>query len=90
VALIAIAAFLVGLHLARVGAIFIHADGRGDAIPDYCFQQLLKAFASLDLNELGELRSTKGVIHVLLLATGARAVRAAEREGEAGFIVAGG
>jgi hypothetical protein len=83
VALLAVAGVLVGLHLASEVAIFTHANGRADGIPEHRFHQLFGAVVAFDFNELGELRLAKCInIHVLLLATDARDIRAAGREGE--------
>jgi hypothetical protein len=52
-ALLAIAGVLVGLHLARKVAAFVHADGRRDGIGEHRLQQFFDAVVALDLDELG-------------------------------------
>src|ERR1700693_2333922 len=59
------------------------ADGGGDGIGEHRLHQHLNAVVAFDFNELGELCVVTRIAHDLLLATGARDIRAAEREGEA-------
>src|ERR1700730_17832205 len=72
VAFLAIAGVLVGLHLAREVALFVHADGRGDRIREHGRDQVFDAVVAFDFKELGELRLVQWIVHLLLLASGAR------------------
>jgi hypothetical protein len=83
VALLAVAGILVRLHLAREIAVLVHVDGGGHGIGKHRLHQRFDAVVAFDFNELGELCVVTRIAHDLLLATGARDIRAAEREGEA-------
>jgi hypothetical protein len=89
VALLAVAAILIRLHLAREVAVFVHANGGGDGIGEHRLHQRLDAVVAFDLNELGELCVVTRIAHVLLLATGARGFGRQSARGRPGWIVTG-
>jgi hypothetical protein len=78
VALVTIAAALIGLTFAQAVQFALMQMAGETLSPITASNSCSRALESLDLNELGELRSAKCIVHVLLLATGARAIRAAE------------
>jgi len=81
----AVAFVLIGLHLGNVVAAFRHADGWTQAIRGGCPQEIVETRVALKIAELHQLCGfgrQSNVGHLLLFATGARIIRAPDREAE--------
>ena len=81
----AVSGVLIALHLGRVVAALCHADCWTQAIRGRCSQEIVETPVALKIAELHQLCGFMGKSnggHLLLLATGARIIRAPDNEAE--------